>query len=76
MPQQGPRAGAKSMTKNRNKVMQKFEDYTFQVSQEEGYPVMSTITSEDQLAAAEDGISLQDLIDMELKSYRNWQCDC
>ena len=56
--------------------MQEFEDYTFQVSQEEGFPVMSTITSEDQKAASEDGISLQDLIDMELKSYRNWQCDC
>ena len=76
MPQQDPRAGAKSMTKSRIKVMQEFEDYTFQVSQEEGFPVMSTITSEDQKAASEDGISLQDLIDMELKSYRNWQCDC
>ena len=52
------------------------EDYTFQVSSWEGFPVMSTITVADQIAAAESGISLQDLIDIELTSYRDWQCDC
>ncbi|MEI7526814.1 MAG: hypothetical protein WCJ95_20865 [Mariniphaga sp.] len=64
------------MTKIRISEKPEFEDYTFQVSQEEGFPVMSTITAEDQRAALECGLSLNDLIAMELKSYRHWQCDC
>lgn len=56
--------------------MDKYEDYTFQVGSEHGYPVFSTITAEDQKDAAEHGLTLDDLIEMELDSFGDWQRDC
>jgi len=53
-----------------------YEDYTFQVSTCEGHPVMTTITAEDIEEAAKAGITEQDLIHIEMVSYRDWQCDC
>lgn len=53
-----------------------FQHYSVRVGSFEGHPIMSEITVEDQRQAAKDGVSLQDLIDIEKDAYRDWQSDC
>lgn len=54
-----------------------YEDITFQVATTEGYPVMTTVTAEDQKQFVESGYgTVSDLIDLEMSSYRDWQSDC
>ena len=54
-----------------------FEDITIQVGNAHGYPVETTISAEDQKAFIDGGYgTIEDLIDMEISSYRDWQADC
>jgi len=54
----------------------KYEDIEVQVSTCEGFPVMETITAEDQKEFISNGYgSLKDLINWTYSSYRDWQAD-
>lgn len=46
------------------------------VGTEEGFPVTVTLSDEELKQAKEDGLTEQDLIDIEQTSYRHWQADC
>jgi hypothetical protein len=53
-----------------------YEDYTIEVGTSMGYPVLSTLTAEDQEEAAKAGLTISDLIEIEKRSYGDWQRDC
>lgn len=53
-----------------------YEDYLLQTGTFEGMPIYTTITAEYQKEAAKYGITLSDLIDLELETTRDWQADC
>jgi len=52
-------------------------DIDIQVATCEGYPVMQTITADEQKEFVEAGYgTISDLIDHTLVTYRDWQADC
>ena len=46
------------------------------VGAEEGCPVNVILSEEEVKQAKEDGLTEQDLIEIEQTSYRHWQADC
>ena len=58
------------------RIETKYKDIEIQVSTFEGFPVMETITAQDQKEFISNGYgSLKDLIDWHYSSYRDWQSD-
>jgi hypothetical protein len=54
-----------------------YQDIEIQVGTEEGYPIMQTVTAEDQKEWVNRGYgSIKELIDYEISTYRHWQSDC
>ena len=52
------------------------EAITYQISTEEGVPVMDTISIEDQKEWTEKYGTIQELIEYNRANYRHWQADC
>ena len=53
------------------------EDITIQIGTTEGYPVMATISVQEQLEFIRDGYgTLNDLVELYQVTYRDWQADC
>jgi hypothetical protein len=54
-----------------------WEDITYQVGNYEGIPITETMTVEEQKEIEKiEGLTVSDVIDMNISSYRDWQCDC
>jgi len=70
---------------NFNKMKQKpikvekekvYQDIEYQVSTFEGHPIMEVMTIEEQKDIEKvEGLTVSDVIDMNISSYRDWQCD-
>ena len=64
----------KSIRVEKEKV---YQDIEYQVSTFEGHPIMEVMTIEEQKDIEKvEGLSVSDVIDMNISSYRDWQCDC
>ncbi len=62
------------MTKTEKKL---YEPITYQVSTYEGHPIMETMSIEEQKDIEKiEGLTVSDVIEMNINSYRDWQCDC
>ena len=54
-----------------------YQDIEYQVSTFEGNPIMEVMTIQEQKdIEMVEGLSVSDVIDMNISSYRDWQCDC
>ena len=54
-----------------------YQDITYQVSSYEGIPITETMTIQEQKEIDKiEGLTVSDVIDMNISSYRDWQCDC
>ena len=53
------------------------KDIEYQVGTFEGHPIMAVMTIEEQKDIEKvKGLTVSDVIDMNISSYRDWQCDC
>ena len=54
-----------------------YKDIEYQVGTYEGHPIMGVMTIEEQKDIEKvEGLTVSDVIDMNISSYRDWQCDC
>ena len=54
-----------------------YEPIIYQVSTYEGHPIMETMSIEEQKDIEKiEGLTVSDVIEMNINSYRDWQCDC
>ena len=54
-----------------------YQDIEYQVSTFEGHPIMEVMTIEEQKEIEKiEGLTVKDVIDMNISSYRDWQSDC
>ncbi len=54
-----------------------YEDIVYQVGTFEGIPITEVMTIEEQKEIEKiEGLTVSDVIDFNISSYRDWQCDC
>lgn len=54
-----------------------YQDIEYQVGTFEGHPIMQVLTVEEQIEIESiEGLTVDDVIDMNISSYRDWQSDC
>ena len=62
------------------KVNKKYEPITYQVGSYEvdgiSFPITETLSIIEQKDIEQSGLSVSDVIDMNISSHRDWQCDC
>jgi len=52
------------------------DDITIRVGTFEGYPIEQTITREEIQRAGLAGMTEQEVINLTIETYRDWQADC
>ncbi len=54
-----------------------YEEITYQIGSFEGFPILETMSIEEQKEIEKiEGLTVSDVIDMNISNYRDWQCDC
>lgn len=54
-----------------------YEDIVYQIGSFEGTPIMEVMTVSEQKAIEKiEGLTVPEVIEMNISSYRDWQSDC
>jgi hypothetical protein len=53
-----------------------YEDIVYQVGTYEGIPITETLTVEEQKDIERSGLSVNEVIKMNISAYHDWQSDC
>ena len=52
------------------------QEISYQVGTCEGVPIVHHLSVEEQIEIEKSGITVNEYIDMDIQSYRDWQSDC
>jgi hypothetical protein len=61
---------------NKSSPKKIYEDITYQNGSYEGIPITDVMTIAEQKEIEAAGLDVSDVIDMNIASERDWQCDC
>ncbi len=54
-----------------------YQDIEYQISTFEGFPIMEVMSIQEQKEIEKtEGMTVSEVIEMNISSYRDWQCDC